>query len=134
MVNIVIATHGELAEALLQATEMIAGPVRGLYAVSLLPGESPEAFEQKIEELLRKISEEDTLILTDMVGGTPHNVAARQARKTNVACVAGVNLPMLLELVVSCDYGEIPIADLAAYSVQAGRDGIKTLGPLLRAP
>jgi len=63
------------------------------------------------------------------LGGTPYNVAARQVLKGNVECVTGVNLPMLLELVTSCDHASLP--ELAEAITRAGQQSIKNLGPLL---
>ena len=129
MVNIVIISHGDLGDALIRATEMITGPTERLFSVPLLPDESPEGFGEKLAGVLREIEGEETLVLIDLLGGTPCNVAARQALKGNVECVTGVNLPMLLELVASRDHASLP--ELAETITQAGQQSIKNLGPLL---
>ena len=129
MVNIVLVSHGELGDALIQAAEMIAGPAERLFSVPLLPGESPESFGEKLDAALREIAGEETLVLIDLFGGTPYNVAARQVLKENVECVTGANLPMLLELVMSRD--DATLAELAEDIAQAGRESVKNLGPTL---
>jgi PTS system mannose-specific IIA component len=129
MINIVLVSHGDLGDALIQATEMITGPIEHLFSVSLLPDESPEGFEKKLATTLREIEGQETLVLIDLLGGTPYNVAARYVLKGNVECVTGVNLPMLLELVTSRDNVSLP--ELAGVVAQVGREAIKNLGAIL---
>ena len=130
MINIVLVSHGELGDALIRAAEMIAGPAERVFSVPLLPGESPESFGDKLAVALREIEGQETLVLIDLFGGTPYNVAARQVLKENVECVTGVNLPMLLELLMSRDDAALP--ELAEAIAQAGQESVKNLGPILR--
>ena len=130
MVNIVIVSHADLGDALIRAVEMIAGQVEGLYSVSLFPGDSPEGLGEKLEAALQEIEGQETLVLIDLFGGTPYNVAACQVLKENVECVTGANLPMLLELVMSRDGVSLP--ELAKEIAQAGQESVKNLGPMLR--
>ncbi|MBL7065597.1 MAG: PTS sugar transporter subunit IIA [Anaerolineae bacterium] len=129
MINIVIVSHGDLGDALIRATEMIAGPIERLLSVPLLPDESPEGFEDKLSTALRGIEGEETLVLVDLPGGTPYNVVARHVLQGNVECVTGVNLPMLLELVTSRD--ETLLAELAEAIAQTGQEAIRNVGPML---
>ena len=130
MINIVLVSHANLGDALIRATEMIAGHAEGLYSVSLLPGASPESFGAELEKALQEIEGQDTLVLIDLFGGTPYNVAARLVLKENVECVTGANLPMLLELIMARDSASLP--ELAAEITQAGQESVKNLGPMLR--
>ncbi|MEA3339085.1 MAG: PTS sugar transporter subunit IIA [Chloroflexota bacterium] len=129
MINIVLVSHADLGDALIRAAEMIAGQTKCLYSVSLLPGESPEGFGAKLEEALQKIEGQETLVLIDLFGGTPYNVAARQVLEENVECVTGANLPMLLELVMARD--DATLSELAEEIAQAGQESVKNLGPML---
>ncbi len=129
MVNIVIVSHADLGDALIRAVEMIAGQAEGLYSVSLFPGDSPEGLGEKLEAALQEIEGQETLVLIDLFGGTPYNVAARQVLKENVECVTGANLPMLLELIMSRDGVSLP--ELAKEIAQAGQESVKNLGPML---
>ena len=129
MVNIVIVSHGDLGDAMIRATEMITGPTEHLFSVPLLLGESPEGFGEKLAAALQGIEGEEMLVLIDLLGGTPYNVAARYVLKGNVECVTGVNLPMLLELVTSRDNVSLP--ELAGVVAQVGREAIKNLGAIL---
>jgi PTS system mannose-specific IIA component len=130
MINIVVVSHADLGDALFRAAEMIVGATEGLYSVSLLPEDSPEGFGEKLEAALRPIEGEETLVLIDLFGGTPYNVAARQVLKENVECVTGANLPMLLELIMSRD--DASLSDLAEEITRAGQESVKNLGPMLQ--
>jgi mannose/fructose/sorbose-specific phosphotransferase system IIA component len=130
MINIVVVSHADLGDALFRAAEMIVGATEGLYSVSLLPEDSPEGFGEKLEAALQPIEGEETLVLIDLFGGTPYNVAARQVLKGNVECVTGANLPMLLELIMSRDDGSL--SDLAEEITRAGQESVKNLGPMLQ--
>ena len=129
MINIVLVSHGELGDALIQAAEMIVGSAERVLAVPLLPGESPDSFDEKLDSVLHTIVGEETLILIDLFGGTPYNVAARRVLKPNVECVTGVNLPILLELLVSRNGASL--SELAESIAQAGQESVKNLGPML---
>ena len=96
----------------------------------LLPDDSPESFGEKLETVLQDVKGQETLILIDLFGGTPYNVAARQVLKEHVECVTGANLPMLLELVMSRD--DATLSQLAEDIAQAGQGSVKNLGPMLR--
>ena len=123
--HIVVASHGGLARAMLDSAAMICGPVRDAVAVDLQPEQSPEAYS----EALRSAMGDDgrpVLILTDLLGGTPHNVASlicRESRGTGLftASVSGVNLGMLLEAATSVESLD---ADTIAQLVDAGRASI----------
>lgn len=121
---IVIVAHGDLGEALVRAAEMIVGPQANLFAVSLWPEESPAALEEKLLATLRQAGQHPALVLVDLLGGTPFNVVARHLPEGDIACVTGVNLPMLLDLLAARDEESSP-ADLAARAVQSSRDGVQ---------
>ncbi|MBU0495339.1 MAG: PTS sugar transporter subunit IIA [Chloroflexi bacterium] len=129
MIHIVVVSHADLSEALIRAAEMITGPIEGLHAVTLEPGESPESFGARLDAVLQPIADEETLILIDLFGGTPYNVSVRQVLKDNVECVTGANLPMLLELIMTRD--EASLSELAAEITELGQASVKNLGPLL---
>jgi mannose/fructose/sorbose-specific phosphotransferase system IIA component len=130
MIHILIVSHGNLGQALIEAAEMIVGPIEGLSAVALLPGETPEGFDAKLDAAFEAITGEETLILIDLFGGTPYNVVARRVIEDHVECLTGANLPMLLELVMARDGASLP--DLAQEIAQAGQESVKNLGPMLK--
>jgi len=120
---IVIVAHGDLGEALVRAAEMIMGPQADLFAVSLWPEDSPAALEEKLLATLQQAGQRPALVLVDLLGGTPFNVVARHLPRGDIACVTGVNLPMLLDLLAVRDEGLSP-AELDARAVRSGRDGV----------
>ena len=100
MIKIVIVAHGELAQELLNSAELIAGKQPNLYAVERCTNDSLAQMQERIETLLKSISDDDgTLILTDMIGCTPCNASAPMCRAFNTEVLAGVNLPMILSAI-----------------------------------
>ncbi len=119
-VRIVVATHGELARALLGAVESIAGPQPDLIWLGLAAGESPDMFETRLASALA--SDRPALVLVDFLGGTPWNAALRVARSREQVCVvSGVNLPMLLEVAL------LPTDDLEQMAGAAIDTGIRSI-------
>lgn len=130
MINVVVASHGELGRVLLDTARMIVGPLEGVFAVSLRADEPPEAFAERLGAVLRQLSGQETLVLVDLLGGTPYNIAARLvlegASSAPVACVTGVNLPLLLELLLARERASSALA-LAEQAAQAGQDSIRVV-------
>jgi PTS system mannose-specific IIA component len=130
MINVVLVSHGDLGAQFIKSAEMIAGESENVYSVSLYPGETPEMFENKLNVVLEKIGDEDTLILMDIFSGTPYNVSVKQVLRDNVECVTGVNLPMFIELLMSRDGSSL--SELAESIAQSGQESIKNLKPLFK--
>jgi len=101
--EVLIASHGPLADGLLAAARMICGEVQGVSTLSLLPEDSPESFAARLRAALAP--GRPTLILTDLYGGTPHNVACAVVGRepSELRCVAGVNLGMLIEAMTATE-------------------------------
>jgi len=98
MIGIVIAAHQDLGPALLRAAEGIVGPMQALVALSLNYDEDPAAARAGLEQAIRKLQTgEGVLILTDMFGGTPTNMALPFLEEGRVEVLTGVNLPILLK-------------------------------------
>jgi PTS system mannose-specific IIA component len=126
MIGVVIATHGEFGKTLLSTLQMILGEVEGLVSVTLLPEDSLESFKAKMEKSVRDLGTQDpgTLILVDMLGGTPFNVAIQLAAQGKVQVVAGVNLPMLIKVASHRD--ETDLTALTQEVQKATRESIVT--------
>jgi mannose/fructose-specific phosphotransferase system component IIA len=100
--RIVVAAHGDLADALVSAARLIGGAIEDLHAVGLRPDDSPESFGERLSAV--SPADRPLLILTDLVGGTPHNVALTIARRLPAAFViSGVNLAVLVEAATCTD-------------------------------
>jgi len=99
--DILVVSHGQLAAALLEAAVMICGPQPGAVAVEMASHDSPESLAARVTAALRP--GRATLILSDLYGGTPHNVAAHLARSRGapVRVIGGANLALLIEAITT---------------------------------
>ena len=99
MIGVVVVTHGQLANELVNAAEMIVGDLPSFTAVSIgWHDEVNDAREDIAEAIERVRGEEGVLLLTDMFGGTPSNLGMTFLETNRVEVITGVNLPMLLKL------------------------------------
>src|SRR5918912_4158203 len=117
----VIVTHGVLATELLAAAEMIVGPVSHIAAVSIGWHDDVDAAREEIERAIARVSAgRGVLLMTDMFGGTPTNIAAMFLKEGEVEVVTGVNLPMIIKL--ASEAGAAPPAGVARGGRGAGRE------------
>jgi len=101
MIGVLIVTHGGFGDALLKTLQMIVGETEGIHSVPLLSSDSGENLRLKIEKALDQLDPQGrgTLILVDMLGGTPFNVSIQLATERNVKVITGVNLPMMIKVI-----------------------------------
>ncbi|MBR4633208.1 MAG: PTS mannose transporter subunit IIAB [Elusimicrobia bacterium] len=101
MINILIISHCDLTKELIKTTEVIAGKQENIFYIEQnIKDENLASLQQKIGEILKKINNESgTLILTDMLGGTPCNASILLSKNFNIEILTGVNLPMILSAV-----------------------------------
>jgi PTS system mannose-specific IIA component len=129
----VIVTHGRLATELLAAAEMIIGTVAQVAAISIGWHDDVDAARAEIERAIARVSEgRGVLILTDMFGGTPTNIASMFFVEGEVEVVTGVNLPMVIKLASQTDAE--PLAVVAGRVRDQGQQAIHLAGELLAAP
>ncbi|WP_298721837.1 PTS sugar transporter subunit IIA [uncultured Ferrovibrio sp.] len=130
MIGIVVVTHGRLAEEFIHATEHVVGPQKNLKAVCIGPEDD---MEQRRQDILAAVAEVDAgkgvIVLTDMFGGTPSNLAISIMDQAKVEVIAGVNLPMLIKLASVRTKSELPAA--VAAGQEAGRKYINVASKLL---
>lgn len=131
--RIVLAAHGALASGFLASAELICGPLPNVTAVPLEANDSPESFRERLVAAMGTL-DEPVLVLTDLRGGTPHNVACTVVRDhPGAVLVSGINLAVLIEAATSLDsLDEAAIDRLVA----AGRDNLVAVRRLVaeRAP
>ncbi|MCO7175777.1 mannose/fructose/sorbose PTS transporter subunit IIA [Sporolactobacillus kofuensis] len=126
MVAIVIATHGNLSEALIGTAKMIFGNMENVAQVTFKPGEGIENLLDKYQTVSEGFEDDQILFLVDLFGGSPYNAASRfVARKETMDIVTGVNLPMLVEVLGKRLAGG-SLEELVATAKLAGADGIKS--------
>lgn len=129
----VIVTHGQLATELLAAAEMIIGPIAHIAAISIGWHDDVDVARAEIEGAIKRVSEGGgVLILTDMFGGTPTNIASMFFVEGEVEVVTGVNLPMVIKLASQIESESL--AAVAGRVRDQGQQAIYLAGELLAAP
>ena len=129
----VIVTHGHLAGELLAAAEMIVGPISHIGAVSIGWHDDVDAARDEVQRAITRVSQgAGVLLLTDMFGGTPTNIASMFLEEGVIEVVTGVNLPMVIKLATST--GEESLVEIAPKIRDQGRQGIYLAGALLAPP
>ena len=99
MIGLVVVTHGRLAEEFILAMEHVVGPQKGVRAICIGPEDDMERRRRDILKACAEVNEgEGVILLTDMFGGTPSNLAISVMEQTNAEVIAGLNLPMLIKL------------------------------------
>lgn len=113
--QLLLISHGPFSQALKQSTEMIMGPQEGIHTVSLLPEEGPEDFETKLVGTLEQL--DDVIVLADLMGGTPCNVAAKLLMQGySFDLFAGMNMPMVIGFINASLIGDS--IDLKAFGAE----------------
>jgi len=99
MIGLVLVTHGRLADEFLNALEHVVGKQSNIETISIGPEDDMEARRTDILEAVARADNNDgVIILTDMFGGTPSNLAISLMETGRVEVIAGINLPMLIKL------------------------------------
>ena len=130
MIGGVIVTHGQLANELVSAAEMIVGELNHVTAVSIGWHDDVEVAREEIERAVHRVDAgSGVLLLTDMFGGTPTNIAASFLASTQVEIVTGVNLPMVIKL--ATQESEETLPDLARRIRDEGQQQIHLAGDIL---
>ena len=133
MIGGVIVTHGQLANELVSAAEMIVGEIHAIIAVSIGWHDEVDIAREEIERAIQQVdSGAGVLLLTDMFGGTPTNIAASFLGQASVEVVTGVNLPMVIKLATQDKDGTL--AELAKRVRDEGQQQIHLAGDILTPP
>jgi PTS system mannose-specific IIA component len=130
MIGLVLVTHGRLAVEFVAALEHVVGPQERVRAVCIGADDDIEGRRAEIVSAIREVDDgAGVVVLTDMFGGTPSNLAISTMDRKGVEVIAGVNLPMLIKL-ASVRATE-PLADAVAAAQEAGRKYINVASQLL---
>jgi PTS system mannose-specific IIA component len=131
MIGLVLVTHGRLAEEFIAALEHVHGPQLQVRAVCIGPDDD---MEQRRNDILASVAACDTgdgvVVLTDMFGGTPSNLAISIMDRAKVEVIAGMNLPMLIKL-ASVRKAGADLKKAVADAQEAGRKYINVASALL---
>ena len=130
MIGLVLVTHGRLAEEFRTALEHIVGPQRQLITISLGADDDIDEVRRSLIAAVRKAdSGEGVVIVTDMFGGTPSNLAISIMDEGPIEVIAGMNMPMLVKLAKL--RGEKPLSALVDSAQEAGRKYIRVASQVL---
>ena len=130
MIGIVVVSHGALAAELLRATEHVVGEQVQAEPVAIGPDDDPSERRQDIFDAVARVdSGEGVVVLTDMFGGTPSNLAISIMGGAHVEVIAGVNLPMLVKLAQTREHKTLKACAEAAE--EAGRKYIRMASSIL---
>jgi len=130
MIGLVLVTHGRLAAEFVTAMEHVVGPQQGIEAICIGPDDDMEARRNDISKAIGAVDAGDgVIVLTDLFGGTPSNLAISLMKSENVEVIAGVNLPMLIRLEGARKALDVRAAVAAAR--EAGRKYISVASEIL---
>lgn len=130
MIGMVLVTHGRLAAEFIAALEHVVGPQKQISAICIGPDDDMERRRQDIIDAIRNVdSGQGVVILTDMFGGTPSNLAISVMERSKVEVIAGINLPMLIKL--ASNRQTEPLTNAVISAQEAGRKYINVASQLL---
>ena len=130
MIGMILVTHGRLADEFKSALEHVVGPQKQLETVSIQPDDDMEANRRDIIAAISRVNTGDgVVILTDLFGGTPSNLALSCIIQNSIEVVAGINLPMLIKL---ASLRDAPLAEAVSKAQEAGRKHISIASQILQ--
>lgn len=123
MIGILIIAHGSLGDSLIHCASHVFGKSQArLEQLGVAVNDDPARLVSHVREMISRLDDgSGVLILTDMYGATPSNIACRLIEPGKVECVAGVNMPMLVRALT---YRNDPLASVAEKALSGGHDGI----------
>lgn len=133
MLGMLVVTHGQLANEMVDALRMVVGEIDAVEAVSLGWNDDVDEVRRRIEEALAKVDRgRGVLLLTDMFGGTPTNEALSLHEHGKVEIITGVNVPMLIKFTNLRD--ELDLQQAAERVAEQGREAIQVASQVLGTP
>jgi mannose PTS system EIIA component len=130
MIGLVLVTHGRLAQEFVTAMEHVVGPQGAIEPICIGPEDDMEARREDIAGAIAKVDDgSGVIILTDLFGGTPSNLAISLMKSEKIEVIAGINLPMLIRLDGARKTMHIKAA--AAAAREAGRKYISVASEIL---
>ncbi len=130
MIGLVLVTHGKLATEFVVAMEHVVGPQRAIAPICIGPDDDMESRRSDIAEAIARVDTgRGVIVLTDLFGGTPSNLAISLMRPGKVEVIAGINLPMLIRLEGA--RRTMSVSDAVAAAREAGRKYISVASEVL---
>ena len=120
MIGIILVTHGRLAEEFVAAMEHVVGRQDGVATICIGPNDDMEKRRQEIADAIATVDTgKGAILLTDLFGGTPSNLAISLLKEGHTEVIAGINLPMLIRLAGARK--DMALGDAAKAAREAGR-------------
>ena len=133
MIGLILVTHGQLAREFVSAMEHVVGPQAAIESVCIGPQDDAQGRREEISEKIAEVDQgQGVIILTDLFGGTPSNLAISLLEEGKVEVIAGINLPMLIRLARART--EMDVADAVRAARDAGRNYITIASEVLARP
>lgn len=130
MIGLVIVTHGQLAKAFIEALDHVVGHKENIRAICIYPKDNIDEHRENILKAVEEVdSGEGVIILTDLFGGTPSNLAISALGVKPIEVIAGINLPMLVRLARLKE--GTSLKDAVSQGQEAGRKYIHAASVLL---
>ena len=132
MIGILVVTHNQLGDALIESAGfIIGGRPKALESISIDLNQNAESLRKKIADTIKKVDQKDgVLILTDMFGGTPSNLSYSFLEEGRIEVLSGVNLPILIQAVNNRD--KMNLADLGTNLEKFGKKSISLASGILK--
>lgn len=129
LIGLVIVAHGQLAQAFLDAVEHVVGPQKGVTVIAIEPNDDLSARQVEISAAVKEADQgAGVIVITDMFGGTPSNLAHGALHGPGVEVIYGVNLPLLVKLAKMRDR---PMEEAVKAALDAGRKYIDSAAAIL---
>lgn len=130
-IGLIIVSHGKYATAILHTAENLLGPQSDCATISVDAGHEAEETVRRLHDAANMLDKgEGVIVLTDMFGGTPTNIALSLQGKHRAEVITGINLPMILKVMENRTSASLP--ELAKMAEEAGKAGIVGAGRMLR--
>ena len=130
MIGLVLVTHGRLADEFVTAMEHVVGKQERVATIPIGPDDDMEARRKDIADAIQRVDMgSGVILLTDLFGGTPSNLAISLMEKGRVEVIAGINLPMLIRLASART--KMKVVDAVAAAREAGRKYITVASEVL---
>ena len=130
MIGIVIVSHSNIASEFLSVLEHIVGEQENIEAISIFPEDDVEKKRKEIIKAIKKVDKKKgVIVLTDMFGGTPSNLAISIMESAKIDVIAGINLPMLVKL--ASVRSTLTFSEAVEQAKQAGQKYIMTASQIL---
>lgn len=132
-IRIVLASHGKLAEGMLNTVQMLLGKQENITAYCLMPEEDVNGFAEKLAAEARQYGEENVVFMTELLHGSPFNCTVSLTREMNVYHVSGINLAMLMGAIMERDNEDSTAEQVCDAAIEAAEGSYQDVRKLLAA-